>query len=130
MYADGARISSHSWGCAGAADECNLYTSDASDTDQFVFDHPDFMVVFAAGNDGAAGSVGSPGTAKNILCVGATQSSLDSWREYGGASYGSPDYGQASNPNPNSNHLTRTLNSVPLFHNPIPEPRPSYNPML
>jgi len=38
-----------------------------------MFSHPDFLVLFAAGNSGpGTGSVGSPSTNKNGISVGAT----------------------------------------------------------
>ena len=42
-YEAGARIHSNSWG-----DDSNDYTSMASDTDDFVFNNPDMLVLFAA----------------------------------------------------------------------------------
>lgn len=43
-----------------------------------MYDHPDLLVLFSAGNRGAEGkgSVGSPGIAKNIMTIGA---SMTSW---------------------------------------------------
>jgi hypothetical protein len=43
----GASISSNSWGSPDGA-----YSSYCVDTDQFVWDHPDFLPIFAAGNYG------------------------------------------------------------------------------
>jgi len=40
------------------------------EVDQFVYDHPDYLVLVAAGNSGPGPqTVGSPATAKNILAV-------------------------------------------------------------
>lgn len=52
-----------------------------SDVDAFSFANQDALILFASGNDGAAGarSVVAPGTAKNCLTVGATMSSSDSF---------------------------------------------------
>ena len=81
-YRDGARISSNSWGSAvnGA------YSVDSQTFDALVRDaqpagsavpaagNQEMVIVFAAGNDGpAASSVGSPGTAKNVLTAGASE---------------------------------------------------------
>lgn len=49
--------------------------------DQYHWDNPDFLAMFAAGNDAASSSNGSstvmsPATAKNIVAVGATQTAL------------------------------------------------------
>jgi subtilisin family serine protease len=77
-YTVGARIHSNSWGVAH-----NRYDTWAQTADQFVWDHPDMLVVAAAGNggidrgaDGLAdpGSLYSPATAKNVLAVGAAES--------------------------------------------------------
>jgi serine protease AprX len=77
---DGARVHSNSWG-----DQVGdgSYSQQAREVDQFVWAHRDMVVVFAAGNDGAdlsatgkiaPGSVGAPSTAKNCICVGASES--------------------------------------------------------
>jgi hypothetical protein len=76
-YGEGARIHNDSWGSAG-----NRYDTWAQTADQFVWDHPDILVVVAAGNGGIdrgldglvdPGSLYSPSTAKNILAVGASE---------------------------------------------------------
>lgn len=72
----GARIFSQSWGCASENSEsCFRYSTSSRSVDQFAWDHQDALVVFAAGNNGREiqPSVSAPGTAKNILSVGATQ---------------------------------------------------------
>jgi hypothetical protein len=75
---DDARIHTNSWG--GAAE--GAYTANSSEVDDFVANHRDCVICFAAGNDGkdvagtgvvAPGSVGSPATAKNCIAVGATE---------------------------------------------------------
>ncbi|MFM0670232.1 S8 family serine peptidase [Paraburkholderia sediminicola] len=75
---DGARVHTNSWGSPAAGD----YTSNASEVDDFVWNFRDCVICFAAGNDGADsqrrgvidnGSVGSPGTAKNCITVGACE---------------------------------------------------------
>jgi serine protease AprX len=71
-YADGARIHSNSWGS-----NANLgkYTAFSEDVDDFVWNHPDMLVVIAAGNSGSgASTVSAPGTAKNCLTAGASES--------------------------------------------------------
>jgi len=46
------------------------YTTSTMEVDQFVYDHPDYLVLVAAGNSGPGpNTVGSPATAKNILAV-------------------------------------------------------------
>lgn len=64
------RIHSDSWGS-----DSNVYDVQARMVDAFVWSHPDLTIVFAVGNCIAvgcpsAGSIGTPGTAKNILSVG------------------------------------------------------------
>lgn len=77
-YAAGARIHNNSWGRGG-----NRYDTGAQTADQFVWDHPDMLVVAAAGNGGIdrgadglvdPGSLYSPATAKNVLAIGAAES--------------------------------------------------------
>ncbi len=73
-YAQGARVFSNSWG-----DEENIlpygrYTERTVDVDRFVWEHPDAVVLFAAGNSGPGdGTVLSPATGKNVIAVGATE---------------------------------------------------------
>jgi subtilisin family serine protease len=78
-YDQGARVHTNSWGSAQVVGE---YDSMAQQVDDFMFSHPDFLIVFAAGNSGAdlnkdgridPGSVGTPGTAKDALTVGASE---------------------------------------------------------
>jgi hypothetical protein len=60
-YDAGARIHSDSWGGS-----FNAYDDDSLSIDDFMNTHDDFMMVIAAGNDGANGyySLGDPATAK------------------------------------------------------------------
>ncbi len=81
-YRDGARISNNSWG----ADTGGGYGTDAQAYDALVRDaqpsgaavatagNQQMIFCFAAGNAGAgAGTVGAPGTAKNVITVGAAE---------------------------------------------------------
>ncbi len=77
-YGQDVRVHSNSWG-GGMPGE---YDDTAQSADTFVWNHPDFIVCFAAGNGGVdanrdgvvdLGSVVSPGTAKDIITVGATE---------------------------------------------------------
>ena len=81
-YRDGARISGNSWG----ADTAGGYNSDAQNYDFLVRDaqpasaavpaagNQELCFVFAAGNAGSGTqTVGSPGTAKNVITVGAAE---------------------------------------------------------
>ena len=75
-----ARISSNSWGTQAPTG----YDSFAQLTDDFLSDHPDFLLVFSAGNNGCSASkmqLSSPGVAKNVLTVGATFANFDSFTD-------------------------------------------------
>ena len=81
-YDQGARIHSNSWGSPTSLGE---YDSFASKVDDYMWAHPDMLVLFAAGNSGVdanadghidTGSVSSPSTAKNTLTVGASENEL------------------------------------------------------
>jgi subtilisin family serine protease len=97
-YADGARLHSDSWGdITGPGNDPEQdyggYPFGSQRADQFIWDHPDMAVFVAAGNsgqDGAPGPLGifceggdgvvdpdsllAPGTAKNVITVGASES--------------------------------------------------------
>jgi len=77
-YGKGVRIHSNSWGGGDAG----AYDEQCQQVDRFVWNKPDFCIVFAAGNDGRdgdangtidPGSVTPPGTAKNCITVGASE---------------------------------------------------------
>ncbi len=70
----GARIHSNSWG-AHEDFGVNDYTAECVMTDEFMWDNPDFLIFFAAGNAGHSGgpTISDPATAKNVIAVGATQ---------------------------------------------------------
>lgn len=81
IYKSGARVITNSWG-----NRANTYDKSAEKCDEFMWEHPEALLIFAAGNDGClndcANSVSSPGTAKNVLTVGATLNSHQSWQAY------------------------------------------------
>jgi subtilisin family serine protease len=77
-YRAKARIHSNSWG-GGKPGE---YDEQCRQLDEFVWDHKDFCVLVAAGNDGTDAdgdgkinpmSVTSPATAKNCITIGASE---------------------------------------------------------
>lgn len=70
----GATIHNNSWGDQEEAEVQNIYTPVGMDMDLMTWEHPEFLIVCAGGNDGRRGddSVGTPSTAKNVLSVGAT----------------------------------------------------------
>jgi serine protease AprX len=81
-YTDGARLHTNSW---GAAANFGAYEKMAATVDQVMFDKEDLLILFAAGNSGVdknkdgridANSIGTPGTAKNALTVGASENLL------------------------------------------------------
>jgi uncharacterized repeat protein (TIGR01451 family) len=96
-YADGARLHTDSWGDpTGPASQPQAqyggYPYGSQRADKFVWDHKDMAIFFAAGNDGRDGVPGNigfceggdgvidpdsllaPGTAKNVITVGAAES--------------------------------------------------------
>ncbi|MEC7706724.1 MAG: S8 family serine peptidase, partial [Candidatus Thermoplasmatota archaeon] len=63
-----ARIQVNSWGNQNLAGD---YSSDSRSADSFINDYPRFLVLFSAGDLGSGG-ITPPGTAKNVLTVGAS----------------------------------------------------------
>ena len=85
-YSDGARVHTNSW---GSPQNLGAYSNFSAMVDEFMWNNPDMLVIFAAGNSGqdanADGridedSISAPGTAKNVLTVGASEN----WEEKGG----------------------------------------------
>jgi hypothetical protein len=96
-YASGARIHSNSWGGPTGIPFLDVegyfggYTTPSRRTDEFIWQNPDMAVFFAAGNSGNDGdyylagclpngdgwidddSLVAPGTAKNVITVGASE---------------------------------------------------------
>ncbi len=81
--AKNVHVHSNSWGAASKG----AYDAMAAAYDDYIWNHPDVLVVFAAGNEGVdenkdglidEGSIGSPGTAKNVMTVGASENYLGS----------------------------------------------------
>jgi hypothetical protein len=77
---DGARVHTNSW---GATTPGLPYDSSAQEIDDMVWNHPDLVITFAAGNDGTdknrngaadPSSIGSQSAAKNCITVGACES--------------------------------------------------------
>ena len=68
-------IHSDSW---GSVDFVADYIQEAADTDNFIWNNQDFLVVFAAANAGQGGlrSMNLFGTAKNVITAGATANGL------------------------------------------------------
>jgi hypothetical protein len=95
-YALGSRISSNSWGSRPS----DAYTADDQEYDALVRDaqstqagNQEMTIIFSAGNSGSDPlSTGSPGNAKNVISVGASESYRPGWTD---GCYISPD--QADN---------------------------------
>ncbi len=73
-YDQGARVHSNSWNDNENGAVQNVYSDASVDVDQFMWNHPDFLIVFACGNHalGGTGTIGSPSTAKNGMATGGT----------------------------------------------------------
>ena len=75
---DNSRVHTNSWGSASLS-----YTTSSEEIDEFVWDHPDMVILFAAGNyvrdkdpqDGVIdlGTIGDEAAAKNCITVGASE---------------------------------------------------------
>lgn len=72
----GASIHTNSWGTSW-----NGYLSDDLEIDLYTYQHDDYLVLFAAGNDGdgGPGTIGSPATSKNCLSIGASEVQHEDW---------------------------------------------------
>ncbi|MBK9961226.1 MAG: S8 family serine peptidase [Saprospiraceae bacterium] len=81
-YNEGVRIHNNSWG----ANTESFYTVNSLEVDDFVYNHKDMLLVFAAGNHGKdsdpsdrgfvdLSSIGSPASCKNGITVGASRNS-------------------------------------------------------
>ncbi|WP_167879456.1 S8 family serine peptidase, partial [Methanococcoides sp. NM1] len=74
-YSDGARIHSNSWGVNNSS-KYGSYTSRSQTVDEFMWNQPEMLILFAAGNSRQYSineSILPPATAKNCLSVGASE---------------------------------------------------------
>lgn len=85
-----ARISSNSWG--GATN--GAYTIMSLNADQFMWNHPDYLIFISNGNSGPAGRVGSPASAKSSVGAGGTQNGASQGNIYNSTSRGPTDDGR------------------------------------
>jgi len=61
----GASIHSNSWGDREELPPHSMYSDGSEDADAFAWAHPEFLLIFAAGNEGSDPStILSPATAK------------------------------------------------------------------
>jgi subtilisin family serine protease len=85
-YKDGARIHTNSWGGPSGGTSQNPeyggYIATSQQVDQAAWEHKDMLILFAAGNSGTDAdadgvidpdTIGQPGTAKNVITVGASE---------------------------------------------------------
>jgi len=77
QYRRGARLSSNSWGGGPGGDYSSTsqsYDGWVRDAEPDVAGNQEMVFVFSAGNDGSSTTtIGSPGTAKNVFTIGATE---------------------------------------------------------
>jgi Subtilase family/FlgD Ig-like domain len=85
-----ARISSNSWGSTVMGD----YDLNAQQVDQFMWNHPDYLLCFSNGNSSGFMTVGSPATAKNSVGVGGTRNGTNANFIYTGTSRGPTEDGR------------------------------------
>ncbi len=87
----GAHIHTNSWGAAVSGQ----YTTDSQNTDEYMWNHKEYTILFAAGNEGIdsnsdgfidSDSMSAPGTAKNCITVGGSEN----YRLTGGLNPGGP----------------------------------------
>ncbi len=71
-YRSGARIQTNSWSTRGFYAN---YTWRSWQTDHFIWNNPDFLVLFSSGNRGSSGSyqVSTQASSKNVIAVGASE---------------------------------------------------------
>jgi Subtilase family len=96
-YDQGARLHTNSWGDKEDAAIQNDYSAGSQDVDEFMWNHKDFLIFFAAGNSGNIASsniVSSPSTAKSAVSVGATQRSTNAFSMASFSSCGPTDDGR------------------------------------
>jgi len=84
----GADLHTNSWGSANVN---GIYSSESQEVDEYMWDHRDFLILFAAGNEGTdmdrdgvidLYSMSPPGTAKNCLTIGASEGDRPSGEGY------------------------------------------------
>lgn len=75
-YKAGAKVHTNSWGSPFTCKTCGFYFG--RDTDKYLYENPDFIIFFAAGNFGENGnySISREGSIKNAVSVGAAETTL------------------------------------------------------
>jgi len=116
-YDTGARIHTNSWG--GNAN--GIYTIYSQYVDQFMWDHPDILILFSAGNSGTDSngdgvvdldSMGSPATAKNCISVGTSENYRPEIDRTWGTSFPGDKY--PANPI-SEDHLSDNIEGIAAF---------------
>ncbi|EGC39108.1 hypothetical protein DICPUDRAFT_86237 [Dictyostelium purpureum] len=79
LYDAGARVHGDSWGSISPQTPFGEYSDGAASLDDFLYTHPDFIILRAAGNGDQYGALLSQATAKNVITVGAEQSAHQSY---------------------------------------------------
>ncbi|KAI1963903.1 hypothetical protein LOZ58_001763 [Ophidiomyces ophidiicola] len=94
---DGAKIHTNSWGSTSSSQL--PYDTSSTEIDKFVYEHPDMVILFAAGNDGKdlnrdgtvdEKQIGSQAAAKNCITVGASENNRPNLPVKYGPRYPSP----------------------------------------
>ena len=128
-YAEGARIHNDSWGGPSGGTAPNYeyggYTLDAKQVDQAAWDKKDLLIVFSAGNQGVDAnqdglvdldSLAAPGTAKNVLTVGASESFRPDMKVATWGNFLDANNNVAFPVNPlNSDYLANNINGMAAF---------------
>lgn len=107
-YDAGARIHTNSWGSSVAGS----YTTRSRDVDWFLFNYPEMIILYSAGNSGVdwspedgkvdEDSIGAPASAKNCVTVGAGENNRSAggyqvnWGAWGGWRYTSSGWSYES----------------------------------
>jgi hypothetical protein len=83
--AGSVKCMSNSWGSPVGGQ----YTASSAQVDQFMWDHPDFLIFFSTGNNGpGSGTVGAPSSAKNCVSVGGCRNGSNYQQIYTSSSRG------------------------------------------
>lgn len=94
-YNQGARIHTNSWGDEENDPNYGQYTSGSQDADEQMWNQKDFLLIFAAGNNGGTtNTVDSPSTAKSVISVGSTLRGTSAGSISGFSSRGPTDDGR------------------------------------
>lgn len=78
-------IDSNIISCSFGSSNSTMYSILSYEMDKFIYENPHISIVVAAGNSGPErGTISSPGDAKNVITVGATSNTMESFLEYAG----------------------------------------------